>query len=309
MPITIPQFFAATGQPLQTGLAKIIERYSKVAPLLGVKQIPTLAYTYPKETSLGGVGTRIINQPFGTIEGGSVTPQGESVVIGGRPVKTDYRLNELQPTARAGEISRAMRAVTRWMDDQIVNGVAANSTPQAQQMNGFRARCAGKQLLSAGLDGGQLTMDLFNSLVDAVVDQGHGIHVIMNKTLYRKFKYIVLGEAGGAALTDVTTELAKYENVQLHVVGEKLDGTSTLDFNETQGASNITASIYAFAPGNDDIELSGCKLLFASNSIEVIPEGTRDSMVVDVLECAFGLAVYDDTAIARLQGVLKPTYV
>lgn len=303
MPITIPQFFAATGQPLQTGLAKIIERYSKVATILPVRKIGELVHKYAKETSLGGVSTRVINQPFADVAGGSVAPAEEAIVLGGRQVQTDYRLNQMKPEARAGEIARAMRAVTRWMDDQIVNG---NATVDADNLNGFAARCTGDQLIEVGENGGQLTLDLFDETVDAVIDQGAGVHAIMNKPTYRKLKGLILDQASGAAVADVTGTVPVYEGVQLHVVGDKLDGSPALDFDETQGTDDETASLYIFAPGNDEIAESGVKLLMASNSIEVVEEGTRNSMVIDVLELAFGLAVYDASAVARLKGIARP---
>lgn len=303
--LTLAQFWAANGQPQQQGVAKVVEKYSKLAARLPVKKVQDLKYAYGKEKSLGTVVKRVINKAFGEGKGSTVDPQEERMQIIGRPVKTDHLLAGMHPEARADEQARATRAIAREADDILLNG---DSAAAADTINGLKARCLGNQLIWAGDNGAALTLAMFEAMIDATVDQGNGKLAVMNKTLYRQLKRLILAEAGGAAVMDVTGEIAKYEDTELLVIGDKNaeapPAPSVLAFDETRGNSNATASMYCIAPGNDDVELSGVKLLQATNGISIIEEGIRDSMYCDVVEFAFGLVVYDDTAATRLGGLL-----
>jgi hypothetical protein len=302
MPQNINSFFAQYA-PEIAGVAKVIERRSKLASVLPVKPIDTLTHKYGKETSLGGVSRRVVNQPFANVAGGVVTPAEEPIAIIGRQVKTDHRLAKASATSRGDEHTRATRAIAREMDDLLITGDQATD-PTA--INGLRCRCTGPQLIWAGVNGGAYSIELLEGLLDAVEDQGMGKVIVMNQNIARRHNALVRGMAGGATIADVTMPIPTYEGNRLLVIGDKVNGSPIIDFNETRGSSNQTTSVYCFAPGIDDVEFSGVKLLMASNSIEIVEEGVRDSFYIDQLEVAFGLAVYDDTAVARLGGLVKP---
>ena len=215
---------------------------------------------------------------------------------------TDHLLADNHEDARPNEQARATRAIATRADDLLFNG---DGSIAYENFNGYRARCLGGQLIAAGANGAQLTLAMFEDTVDQVVDQGNGRHAFMSRATYRALKRVILDKAGGAAVLDVTGEVQRYEDIVLHVVGKKLDQTPLLNFNETQGNSAVTCSLYVVAPGGADVELSGIKLLQATNGISVIEEGIADSMYRDQVSFAFGIGVFDDSAIARLCGILK----
>jgi hypothetical protein len=298
---TLTNFWAGA-KPEQLGVAKVVERYTKGVSVLPVQKSADLKFDFGKEVSLGGVAARVINKPFGDAKGSVIKPDSEAMVILGRKVATDHLLADNHPDARPNEQARATRAVARRADDLFFNG---DGTEAYEHFNGLKARCAGDQVISAGDNGGALTLELFDAVIDQVVDQGNGRHSFMNKNVYRQLKKCILAEAGGAALVDVAGEVKQYEDVQLHIIGDKLTNKPILDFDEKQGNSEVTCSLYVLAPGNEDVELSGVKLLQASNGIQVLPEGMRDAQYIDLVEFAFGIGVFDDTAVARLKGITK----
>ena len=304
--MNIAQFYANNGNPMSAGVSKVLEKYSKLVALLPVKQIDDLTHRFGKEVSLGGVSRRVLNQAVSGVNGSVVTPMSEPVEILNRQIKTDHRLVDARGDARGQEAARGVRAIARQMEDDVVNGSRLSATTP-NSIDGLKARCSGNQLISAGANGGQYSIDLLEQLKDSVVDQGSGKILIFPQSAYRKHNKLLRVSAGGSTVADMTTLFPTYEGVPIVVIGDKLDGTSILDFNETQGTDTATASIYCIAPGNDTVELSGVKILMASNGIQMIEEGIRDGMYIDVLEVCFGLAVYDDTAVARLAGVKIPT--
>ena len=301
MSMTLAQFWAQY-KPEQLGVAKVVGSYAVGLSVLPVKQTLDLVFSFGKETSLGDVSARVINQPFDDTRPSTISPQTEAMVILGKKVLTDHLLADGHADARPNEQSRATRAVATRADDLLFNG---DGSAAYHQFNGYRARCVDAQLIAAGVNGAQLTLAMFEDTVDQVVDQGNGRHAFMSRAAYRALKRLILSKAGGSAVMDVVGEVQKYEDITLHVTGKKLDGTPLLNFNETQGSSAVASSLYVMAPGGDDVELSGIKLLQATNGISVIEEGIKDSMYTDAITFAFGIGVFDDSAIARLCGILK----
>lgn len=302
------KFFATTqGTSAEAGgIAKAMESRMSIGKQLPVKQISNIEFRYAKEVSLGQVARRVINKNFAVVPGGMLVPEAEPIAILGRATQIDRRLASADPNARGNELARAGRAIALDADDLVFNGDRAKA---ATDINGLVSRCKGDQhvvLEGAGGNGGALTLGYMHLLIDAVEDVGAGRDVYLNKPLWRAFKGLVLAEAGGASLADVSSEIFQYEGVRFRPVGKGLDGKPLLDFDETQGTNNETASIYCVAPGAPDVELSGVRLLLASNSIEIVEQGNVGSMISDVVEYAFGLAIFDQTAAARLSGVTEP---
>jgi len=302
--LSILQFAEQSGNSAQIGIAKIIEKYTKLASRLPLKVIDRLTYEFGKETSLGEVGKRAVNQPAPDNNPGTVTPQSEPIIMLSRKIKTDHRLASLNPNARGEEAARGTRAIARVMDDELVNG---NRSTDATSINGLLTRCTGSQLITVGDNGAVLHADHLQAALDAVQDQGNGKLIVLSRPIYRQLVANIMTTAGGTTVAEMTSELPMFEGSPIIILGDKLHGTPILGFTETQGTDDETASALVIAPGNEDVELSGVKLLMASNSIETISEGIRDSQHIDVLEVAFGLAVYDDTAVARIRGIAKLT--
>ena len=300
--LTLLQFFEQSGQAAQIAVARIIERYAKLAPILPIRSLGHLVHLYNRETSLGEVGRRAVNQPAPDSAPGNTSPVNDPLIMLTRKIKTDHRLAQLDPNARGTEAQRGTRAIARVMDDAIIND---NRMDNIDNLLGLKQRCVGSQLIETATNGATLTVEHVEAALDAVQDQGSGKMLVMSRPAYRQLVADVRSNAGGATVADVTSEIPVYEGAKIVIIGDKLDGTSILGFTETQGSNAETCSALVIAPGNDEVELSGVKLLMASNSIELIDEGTRDSMKIDVLEIAFGIAVYDDTAIARIKGIAK----
>lgn len=289
------------GTPEATGIALAASSRMSIGKLIPVKQISNISYSYNKETSLGGVARRVINQNFPDVAGSVVTPLTEPIAILGRATEIDHRLHKVNGNARANEQARAGRAIGIEVDDLIFNG---SRTANKMDIDGLNTRCNGGQHVVAGTNGAAMSLDLFHACIDAVEDAGAGRDVYMNKPLHRAFKTLVLAEAGGASLADVSSEVFTYEGVRVRPTGNGLDGLPLLNFDELTGNNDETASIYCIAPGPADVELAGVRLLLASNSIEIVENGQVGSMIVDQVEFAFGLAIFDITAAARLSGIL-----
>jgi hypothetical protein len=301
MSLQLQQFFASHDAAIQ-GVADTLGKGSILLSLLPVKSTGALIHKYGSLDYGGGVDTRKINEPRKNVESSSTSPKEEKIIIAGGAVKVDVRMQAVEPTARATEIARKTRVVAKFADDQILQGTGLTAD---DRLVGFQSRATGNQLITAATNGAAMTLALFNQVVDAVEDQGGGRYAVMNLTLCRKLKNLILAAAGGATVQDVAGGMGsfKYEEVTIVPALRNHLNTALLPFTENCGTSNVCSSVYCFAPGAPGEDFSGVQLLAASNSIEVIQEGIVNSQHVDVVEFAFGLAVYQPLALARLKGI------
>jgi hypothetical protein len=298
MSMTLMQYAAQYDSGIQ-GLAKIISGTSVFMELCLVEKVDGLTHRYGTLTYEGAVATRSLNNPFPETKGSTVDPGSERIIIAGAQAKTDIRMER----ARPDEIARRQRAVSRFIDAQILRG---EGKKDQTRLIGLRDALPAAQQIPAGDNGAALSLDLFHALLDAVEDQGAGRFVLMNRSCQRALKDLILAKAGGASVADFTGTVGQYEGVKLVVAGKDHDGEELLDFDETQGSDEATASMYCIAPGTSELR-TGFKLLMASAGIQLVPEGIRDSQFVDGIEVAFGRAVYHPRAAARLKGIQKPT--
>lgn len=283
------------------GVAIQLNKASQLIPLLHVQQVTGIKHHFAREESGGEIARRSINVAFADTKNGTLMPDEERLEIAGAHIQTDHRLvGATGGKARANEISRRTRALGRYMDKQLIRG---EGQTDATQITGLAVRVADDQVIEAGANGAALTLDLFEQLIDLVEDQGAGRFVFAPKVTCRKLKSLIVKSAGGASLTEVANGVMSYEGVKIIAAERDEAGLPLMGYNETQGNSNITASMLCIAPGTEDD--TGVNLLMASNSIELIPEGTVKAMVIDTLEVMYGVCMFHKRAIARLKGITK----
>jgi hypothetical protein len=107
-----------------------------------------------------------------------------------------------------------------------------------------------------GANGAALTLPFLDQLIDSVIGDSEGKYIFLNKTLRRNITTLVRAVNGSGMITYTQDAFGKqqtaYANVPLYVVERSDDASTILDFDETVGSSNITASLYVTRFGNED---------------------------------------------------------
>lgn len=286
--------------PIARGVAKVLNESSQILPLLPVVSNAELVHHFKREVSQGGVTSRSLNSTYAETASGKVVPAQEKLGIMGAEVLTDVRMER----ARADEIARRSQAVGRYFDAQFARGQGSTNP---LELVGLKTKITGAQLISAGANGADLTLDLFHQLIDATDDFGGGKIVWMNRTMFREFKSLVIAGAGAATVADLTGTVMEYEDVKILTSKKDHVGDEILPFTETQGSYTTATSIYCFAPGPTSSENSGVQTIMATNSIEVYDKGIVGAQYADLIELCAGFAIFQDKAAARLAGVKLPT--
>jgi hypothetical protein len=168
--------------------------------------------------------------------------------------------------------------------------------------DGLKKRITGSQLITMGTNGGQLTLDKLDELIDAV--EGEPDVLFMSKAMRRKLKgllhssthYIESGEDsfGRPVMT--------YAGIPIRVIETDGAGNEILGFNETMGTDTQTASIYAVKFGAEKY-VSGLR----NGGVDVrdLGEIAEKPVFRTRIEFYCGMAVFHPRAVARLAGISK----
>jgi hypothetical protein len=297
--ISLTDWVNQTQDQLRKGLVQKITNDSIFLRILRFIPIDGFTYHYSEQATLGGVAFRGFNQDY-SADTGAVNPKIETIAIFGGQVETDRQLSGGSPTSpRASAIAAKLKKAGLFFDKYVIDGDPA---VDKNQFYGINARLTGNQVIVAGANGATLTLAMLDDLLDRVAGRNEQKVLVMNKANRRKLKQLVLAQAGGAGIMDVGKSLSSYDNCPIEVIDEDGDEQPILAFDETQGTSNLTVSIYCLRPGQDP-EGEMVQGLVKSTMIEHEDQGVRGTKYIDLVEAAMGLAVFHGRAAARLKGI------
>lgn len=283
------------------GFAELITNTSVLAKLFHFITSKTLTYEYPEVAALGGIYYRSINEVYPSGDYSVVNPKTERLSVFGGEVRTDARLIAQDGNARQNEIARRIQRSGLFYDYEVIHG---EGHLNQKSMVGLKYRLAGKQVLQAGVNGATLTLTMVDDLIDSVLGPNSKKVLLMNKVCRRKLKQLVVGAAGGAAVSDVGGTIDAYDGVKVHVLDEDGDDRPILEFNETQGSEDETTSIYCLAPGGTT-DREGIQGLAQEGLFKVGGGVDWGEYTRDVVESGLGFALFHPRAAARLKGITK----
>jgi hypothetical protein len=300
MAISLLDFANQTTQPMRKGIVQEITNESVFLRRLRFVPVDGFAYTYNRQKTLGGIAFRGLNEGY-TNDAGVVNPQVETLSIFGGEVRTDRQLvNKQGDGVRANAIAAKVKKAGLFFDRYVVKGDPAGD-PLA--FYGLNARLTGGQVLSAGANGGALTLDLLDLALDSVVGSNSRKFIVCNKAVRRKITALLRGAAGGAAVAEIGPQAMEYDGSPIEVLDEDGDESPILAFNETQGSSNLTTSLYVVRPGSD-VDGEHVQGLIGARLIEHVAVGLLGTYFSDIVEANMGLGMFHPRAAVRVKGIL-----
>lgn len=297
MSVSLVNVMNQTQDPLKKGLLLKATNESVFLRILTFVIVDGLAYSYSEFTKMPGVAFRGIGESY-TADNGIVNPAQEQLAILGGTVQTDYQLANKSggQAARANAILAKTRKAGLFYDKYVIDGDPAVA---AKQFRGLKTRIVGSQLKEACANGGELTLDLVDELLDTVAGKNTDKVLIMNKRQRRKLGKLYRPSAGG----ENARFIDNYEGARIEVLDEDGDEAAILPQTETQGNSSACSSIYCIRPGTD-LEGEWVQGLIGGKLIDQYDGGQSGTQLLDVVEMNAGLAVFHGRAAARLQGLL-----
>ena len=299
MAISLLDFANQTQSPMRKGIVQEITNESVFLRVLRFVPVDGFAYTYNRQKTLGGIAFRGLNDSY-TNDTGVVNPQVETLSIFGGEVRTDRQIvNKQGDVARANAIAAKVKKAGLFFDRYVVKGDPANDP---LQFYGLNARLTGTQVLSAGTNGGPLTLDLLDQALDAVVGSNTKKVIVCNKAVRRQITALIRDAAGGAAFSDIGPQARGYDGAPIEVLDEDGDETPILAFDESQGTNNATTSLYVIRPGSD-VDGEYVQGLIGSGMIEHVAVGLLGTYYSDIVEANMGLGAFHPRAAIRIKGL------
>ncbi|RKH93625.1 major capsid protein [Corallococcus sp. AB038B] len=199
----------------------------------------------------------------------------------------------------AVQVAGKAKAVGRKYSNLLINGTGAND-----EFVGLLGLASSGQTLTAGANGGALSFEMLDELLDAVkAKDGKVDFLMMHGRTIRSLKSLLRGQ-GGAGIVE-TLKLPSGEEV-LEYEGVPVFRNDWMPTNQTQGSSTTSTSIVAgcLDDGSQRVGIAGLHAKKAMG-IQVKNIGESETKDESITRVKFycGLAVYSDLALAVAKGV------
>jgi len=295
--LTITEWAKLNPNPLTSGVVEIFATENPVLVSLPFINTAGNAYRYNIESSLPGVAFRGFNEAY--VEStGVINPMTENLTILGGDSDFDVAQIAMQTgdndTRAVHDGLKSKAATLTWLRTFFDGDTSVN----AKEFDGLNRRLMGAQVLSAGTNGAVLSFDMLDQLVDSV--RGTPSLLLMNKTIRRQVRAMARNLGSLTITTDqLGREVEAYAGVPIGLIEEDETGAEILGFDEVQGSSSATSSIYAVRFGADTF-----------HGIQTKPIEARDLGEVDDkpalrtrTEWYSGIVLKHPRAAARLKGI------
>lgn len=278
---------------------QIIERDDLMA-ILPFTQVNGKAYVYNRENTLS---TADWLDPNDAVNEGAATFT--EVVAKLRILAGDVDVDKfLQSTMgntndqMAIQIAKKAKAVARAFHQTLATGDSGVNAKQFDGLSVLATAAGGTQTVSAGTNGGALTLTMLDELVDSVPN-GPDV-IVMRRGTIRAFRALLRATYGTDA---VMQQLENFGRPMLTHNGIPVIMNEFLPGNETQGASSVTTSVYALRLN----EMDGLHGLYGGDNAGIVVENIGTVQNKDAtrirLKWYTGLALKSTRSIGRLKGV------
>lgn len=311
--MTMADAFQAGGyEDFESGIYKRFTELSPVAEFLPWVEIGGNSLTYTIEDSIQTAAHRPINGTYvrTTPTWNKMT---EELKITGDESAVDRYLLKTQGTAeravdlKAGMWDGLIQAVSNAMDQAFWEG---DEAVDINSPSGMRQRITGNQVVSVTTNGGPITIELLDQVIDLVPFGNR--HIFSNRFVRRKVNAL-LRAAGASAVVnygnpnEIGRQIDMYGDCEWHILERTGDASSILGFDEQSGNSATTASLYVLAfgeklvhgiyagdsPGGMDVQEIGGS------------DGANETIIGTIgrLELYWGIVKKHDRAASRLRSI------
>jgi len=299
MALSLLDFTNQTPSPLKRGVVSEITNESVFLRRLHFVPVNGFAYSYNRQKTLGGIAFRGLNESY-TNDTGIVNPQVETLSIFGGEVRTDRQLvNKQGDLVRANAIAAKVKKAGLFFDRYVLKG---DPGINANQFYGLNARLTGAQVIATAANGAPLTLDLIDQALDAVAGSNDRKFIVCNKVVRRKITALLRAAAGGASMTEIGPQAKEYDGAPIEVLDEDGDESAILGFDETQGSSNVTTSLYVIRPAKD-VDGEFVQGLIGADLVEHVTVGLQGTYFTDIVEANMGLGMFHPRSAARVKGI------
>lgn len=294
-------------EDFETGIYKKFTEISPILEILPWKQIEGNSLTYTVEDSLPTASNRAINETYSSTTPTANKETEELKITGDQGQIDNYLIATQGNRDKAVDLKLALfdglaQAVSNKVDQDFWEG---DSVADVNAVDGMRNRISGNQAVSVTTNGGAITLELLDQVIDLVPFPNR--HAFMNRTIRRKINTLL--RAAGTSVqmvmspNEVGRQVDMYGDVEFHVVERTGDASSILGFDETSGSSATTASLYVVALGEELVHGIYAGDSPAGLSVKDFGELQTAPQILGRLEVYWGICKKHDRAASRLRSI------
>jgi hypothetical protein len=308
--MTMADAFAYGGfEDFESGLYKRFTELSPVLEILPWVQIQGNSLTYTIEDSLPTAANRPVNGTYTSSTPAANKVTEELKITGDQGQIDNYLIATQGDQQKAVDLKVALfdslaQAVSNKIDQDFWEG---DTIADINAVDGMRNRISGNQAVNVTTNGGPITIDLLDQVIDLVPFPNR--HAFLNRFTRRKINALL--RAAGTSIqmsmspNEVGRQLDMYGDVQFHVVERTGDASSILGFDEQSGSSATTASVYVVALGEELVHGIYAGSMPAGLNVKDFGELQTAPQILGRLETYWGICKKHDRAASRLRGITQ----
>ncbi len=311
--VTLAESAKLSQDELIAGIIENIITVNRMFDLLPFDAIDGNAVGYNRENALAGVGVAGV----GTAVDAAVNPidastsaknaatftyitQGLTTILGDAEVNglIEATRSNVQDQ-RATQVASKAKHCGRVFQHMLINGTGASN-----QFTGLVSLASAGQKVNTGANGGPLSFDFLDQLIDLVKDKDGVVdYIAMHARTIRAY-YALLRGVGGASIGEVV-ELPSGKKVPGYR-GIPIFQNDYIPINVTKGSSSNTGYLFA-GTFDDGTRQHGIAGLTAKNAagIQVVQVGEKENADESITRVKWyaGLALFSDLGLAMADGI------
>lgn len=300
MAVTLAQAAVLSTNMLQRGVIQTFIDESPVLDRLPFMEIEGNAYQYTQESSLPGIAFRAVNAAYTESTGAVVNATVALKIFGGDADVDRFIARTLGNLNDQRAIQTRLKAKSAALFFTLNFFEGDSTTPE--QFDGLRKMLTGNQVVTAGANGATLTLAMLDDLISRV--PGGPDVIYAPSQAISKINALVLATG---LITPIERDqygklVRMYAGIPIVDPGYAADGTTQiLAYDETQGSSSVTTSIYAVKFGEQEF-VSG----LTNGGIDVYDLGELETKPAyrTRIEAYMAIGMFNGKAAARLKGII-----
>lgn len=291
---------------LKRGVVETLIQESPILEMMPQTAISGNALKVQVENTLPAPAFRDVNEGYSRTHGTDTERYFGTAILGGEVFIDNYivRVRGNVTSVKARQYAKFAKAMSRTYDKFFFDG-----TGTAKDFKGINALISEGlgQTIAQATNGAALSLAKMDEAHDLLRSQSSADCILMNRTIRRKLTDLGRNSAGYFSLIDVGDDrfgrqIMQWNGIPVRIIGDDKDGDAILGFDETQGSSAVTSSIYYIAYGEDE-NVTG--LLGLGGSFDVVDFGETEAAPGHMgrVEVYPGVAIYNPLSIVRHTGI------
>ena len=300
--VTLAESAKLSLDQLIEGVIENVITVNQMFDVLPFSGIEGNSLAYNRENVLGDVDVEGVDDVIGSKAAATFTKVNSSLttIIGDAEVNGLIQATRSNFTDQtATQLGSKAKSAGRKYQDMFINGTGADD-----QFDGLINLCVSAQEVATGTNGGALTFEFLDELLDLVTDKdGEVDYIVMHSRTLRSYNALLRG-LGGATIGDVI-ELPSGKMVPAYR-GVPIFRNDYIPIDQVKGSGSAQTTIFAgtFDDGSNSVGISGLTAQNAAglNVEDVGISETKDNHIWRI-KWYCGLALFSEKGISCADGI------